>query len=41
MVGGNNLFYYWNIKKRCEKNGGTYIWEMSYGNKCHLESKGE
>ena len=23
-------------KKRCEENGGIYIWEFSYGNKCHL-----
>lgn len=24
-------------KKRCEINGGKYIWEWSYGTKCHLE----
>lgn len=23
-------------KKRCEENGGIYIWEMSNGSKCHL-----
>ena len=26
-------------RKRCEKNGGKYIWEFSYGNKCHLVEK--
>ena len=25
-------------KQRCINNGGTYIWEFSYGNKCHLNS---
>ena len=24
-------------KKRCEQNGGKYIWEWSYGSKCHLK----
>ena len=24
-------------QKRCEKNGGVYIWEWSHGSKCHLE----
>jgi len=24
-------------QKRCEQNGGKYIWEWSYGSKCHLE----
>lgn len=28
-------------KKRCEENGGIYIWEFSYGNKCHLVEKVE
>ena len=25
-------------KNRCEQNGGKYIWEWSYGNKCHLKN---
>lgn len=24
-------------QKRCEENGGKYIWEWSYGTKCHLK----
>lgn len=26
-------------KKRCEQNGGKYIWEWTYGSKCHLKNK--
>jgi len=36
------LFYLFTINrdaKRCEKNGGIYIWEFNEGTKCHI--KGE
>ena len=36
------LYYLFTIHldaKRCEKNGGIYIWEFNEGTKCHL--KGE
>ena len=36
------LYYLFTIhmdSKRCEKNGGIYIWEYNEGTKCHI--KGE
>ena len=26
-------------KRRCEANGGKYIWEWTYASKCHLRGK--
>lgn len=34
-----NLFIIHRDSKRCEKNGGIYIWEYNEGTKCHI--KGE
>ena len=33
------LLWYINYldRKRCENNGGTYIWEFTYGTKCHFK----
>ena len=36
MIIGFIIFSVKSDKHRCEKHGGTYIWEYSYGSKCHL-----
>lgn len=37
LVIGINLLIIKIDKDRCEKHGGTYVWEFTgYGSKCHL-----
>lgn len=39
---GINLLFIKMDKDRCERHGGTYVWEYTgYGSKCHLPKDGE